>query len=97
MLRDKISIAEFELFVMTTWAVWKEICRLKDNSIHQQHTIKVDRVMSYLDEFQKAKNTIVTQISSSSGVVVKKWSKPPKGHLRFDVDAGLTTNLVSIE
>lgn len=45
--------------------------------------------MSNLEEFQKAKNNIVNQISSSSSVMVKKWSKPPKGHFQLDVDAGL--------
>lgn len=67
--------------------VWVNNNPLKHSSNHQQHTIKVDCVLSNLEEFHKTRNAIVTQISSISGVVVEKWSKLLEEQFRLDVDA----------
>ncbi|XP_073061932.1 uncharacterized protein [Primulina eburnea] len=87
-LNDHSSKYDFELFVMQTWAIWKDICFRKHNLVRSNYSLKINMISSYLEEFHKAKRLWIPDPVAKHNGRVLKWTKPPLGHFRLDVDAG---------
>ncbi|XP_073057409.1 uncharacterized protein [Primulina eburnea] len=81
---------------METWwkLLWslripqKDICFWKHNLVRSNYSLKVNWIPSYLEEFQKAKRLWIPDPVAKHSDRVLKWTKPPLGHFRLDVDAG---------
>ncbi|XP_073313534.1 uncharacterized protein [Primulina huaijiensis] len=84
----KVSPADFELFAMLAWAIWKEICILKHNSQIPNKCIKVEWILSYLEQFRTARcawNLASGEVQSSKDM---RCVPSPLGQWRLDVDVG---------
>lgn len=57
-MKDKVSKAEFELFVIYLWAIWKDLCSMKHNSKPRNLKISLLWAASFLDEFKRARSSI---------------------------------------
>ncbi|KAK6120349.1 hypothetical protein DH2020_045906 [Rehmannia glutinosa] len=81
------SIDEFEYFATFTWFLWKERQRVIHENPKGHKSIKVEGVEAFLSNFQRA-NVCAGQVCKDSGVSsTAKWSPPPLGKSRLEVDA----------
>lgn len=86
-MKDKVSKAEFELFVIYLWAIWKDLCSMKHNSKPRNFKISLQWAASFLDEFRRVRSSIDSHVCYQNYIKVHKWFKPPMGQFRLDVDA----------
>lgn len=71
-MKDMVSKAEFELFVMYLWAIWKYLCSMKHNSKPRNHQISFKWATSFLGKFRKARSLIVSQPCYQSYMKIQK-------------------------
>ncbi|XP_073124470.1 uncharacterized protein [Henckelia pumila] len=92
-IRDHVSKSLFEFFVLFTWAIWKEICKVRHGPNPKQHVIKVQWVHSFLEEYRRAKRSCLPNPDRMQLSLESKWKKPPLRQLRLDVDADFNEQL----
>lgn len=52
-MKDKLSLPEFELFVMNAWTIWKDLRSMKHNSKPSSTKISLEWAASFFDEFSE--------------------------------------------
>ncbi|XP_073158035.1 uncharacterized protein [Henckelia pumila] len=86
-LYDKLSVQEFEVFAMGTWAIWNDRLQFLHANDHRALSRGLEKSSDLLREFQSARMALQIVPRSSICVPPNSWSAPPTDHLRLDVDA----------
>lgn len=90
-MRMELSKSDYEIWVLTLWMLWNEICQIK-RSIQMESRSLIDtnitRVVSFLYEFQKAKANLAPNLCLGIGLGIEDGFLPVLVLiLRLDVDA----------
>ncbi|XP_073020986.1 uncharacterized protein [Primulina eburnea] len=91
--KENLPLVEFELFAMSAWAIWKDICNMKHNTKPTDSIISIEWVASFLNEFKRARMVFGEQSLTNIEEDAKRWTKAPMAHYRLDVDAGFRDDL----
>ncbi|XP_073317290.1 uncharacterized protein [Primulina huaijiensis] len=86
-MKEKLSIHEFEAFVMRAWAIWSE--RLRITHIHEDchSAINIEWCDSLLHDFQESRRALRISPARNPLCPPIAWMTPPMHSLRMDVDA----------
>ncbi|XP_073311023.1 uncharacterized protein [Primulina huaijiensis] len=86
-MKEKLSIHEFEAFVMRAWAIWSE--RLRINHIHGDchSAINIEWCDGLLHDFQESRRALRISPARNPLCAPIAWMAPPMRSLRMDVDA----------
>lgn len=87
----KLSMTDFEVFVMRCWAVWNDICKLTHTDCSSPRDINVNWVNSMYEAFLVASsncdNPRILDVCMSDHL----WKAPGINKLRMNVDASCNT------
>ncbi|XP_075504360.1 uncharacterized protein LOC142541783 [Primulina tabacum] len=86
-MKEKLSIHEFEAFVMRVWAIWSERLRITHILGYCHSAINIEWCESLLQDFQEACRALRISPARNLLCAPTAWMAPPMHSLRMDVDA----------
>ncbi|XP_073298281.1 uncharacterized protein [Primulina huaijiensis] len=87
-LSKELLKEDFELFVMMSWAIWYEVCKINNSITRLQKELRIDWAVALLDVYRRS--STLDRYSQLDGSLATDhvWHPPLPNQLRLDVDAG---------
>lgn len=85
-MHHKLSIQEFEIWVILLWKVWLHICDLKHDKGWEHEPISEEQERIIWQAFQEARECMRTSMFLGIQPGERKWQEPARGTYRVDVD-----------